>query len=581
MQYNYQHVKRINADSSPFNAVRIRFIILWILALIQFTTNLLSQSVGQNGMVVTSSKWASEAGIQILKKGGNAIDASIATAFALAVTLPSAGNLGGGGFLLFSNEQGHVISIDFREKAPLKAFPKMFLNEEGKLIDESNHESILAIGVPGTVAGLFLAHKKYGTLPWKDLVQPAIELAQEGFPMSWSMFQEAQWFKDHTKPGDFMYHFFDDESGKLTLPGNQWKQPALAKTLTLIRDQGQDAFYKGSVAECISAFMKKNGGIITSKDLEQYHAIERIPIHGTFRDHDIYSMGPPSSGGICLVQMLNMLETFPVDSIPFNSTNYVHLMAEMMRRTFADRAKYLGDPDFNPILPIDQLISKPYAQQRISNFNWNRASISDTSLLNAIQERNHTTHLSVMDHKGNAVSLTYTLEDWYGSRIGAPELGFIFNNEMGDFNPVPGVTNRNGQIGTAPNTIASGKRMLSSMSPTIVMKNNRPVLIIGSPGGRTIINTVFQTIVKVLQYQMPLPQAIETMKIHHQWLPDEIVYENHLLSPDTVNALERKGHLMRSVSNLGSLMGILLDVKNHILIGAADSSASDGAAIGY
>jgi len=567
--------------TSPFNYAGIRCIVLLGLFWISLTTLLFAQTYGQNGMVVSSSHWASDAGIKILKKGGNAIDASIAAAFALAVTLPSAGNLGGGGFLIFSNEQGKVISIDFREKAPLKASPKMFLDEEGKLIEESNHRSILSIGVPGTVAGLFLAHQKYGTLPWKDLVQPAIELAQEGFSMSWSLFQEAHWFRDHTKPGDFMHHFFENESGNLTLPGNQWKQPALAKTLTLIRDYGQDAFYRGSVAESISSFMKKNGGIITTQDFDQYHAIERLPVHGTFRDHDIYSMGPPSSGGICLVQMLNMLETVPVDSIPFNSTNYVHLMAELMRRTFADRAKYLGDPDFNSGLPIGQLISKSYAQQCLSNFNWNRANVSDTSILQPIQERDHTTHLSVMDHKGNAVSLTYTLEDWYGSRIGIPELGFIFNNEMGDFNPVPGTTNQQGQIGTAPNTIAPGKRMLSSMTPTIILKQGKPVMVIGSPGGRTIINTVFQTIVNVLQYKMPLKHAIEAMKIHHQWLPDEVVYENYLLSPDTVKALEEKGHRMRSVSNLGSLMGILFDTKNRLFIGTADSSAADGEALGY
>ena len=555
--------------------------IFWILTICFCFSQLSAQVYGEHGMVVTSNKLASQTGIEILQKGGNAIDASIATAFALAVTHPAAGNIGGGGFLVYMNSSGAVTTIDFREKAPLAATANMFLDNEGKLIEDLNHNSIKAIGVPGTVAGLFLAHRKYGKLPWSVLIQPSVDLAQKGFPMTWSLYQEAQWLSRESSSKSFIQNYFKNSKDVLTRPGELWKQPALAKTLTLIRDKGQDGFYKGAVAEEIEQFMIQNGGILTKKDLEKYQAIERKPIKGSYKGYDIYSMPPPSSGGVALVEMLNMMECANLKELEFNSTGYVHLLTEVMRRTFADRAQHLGDPDFNSNMPIEKLTSKEFAKNRFRQIDMNSASKSDSSTFGQTYDGNNTTHFSVVDKDGNAVSLTYTLEDSYGSKMGSNKLGFIFNNEMGDFNPVPGVTNSQGQIGSAANIIAPEKRMLSSMTPTIVAKDGKPFLIIGSPGGRTIINTVFQTILNVLSYDMQIDQAIEAMKIHHQWLPDVIYYEKHLLSPDTRKSLQLMGHKLQEVDILGSLMGITYNPALKIYIGAADSSSPDGGAVGY
>lgn len=531
-------------------------------------------------MVVSDNLMASEVGIDILKKGGNAIDASIATAFALAVTHPQAGNIGGGGFLVYMPTDSDVTTIDFREKAPLKATPNMFLDENGSLIKNANHEGLKSAGVPGTVAGLYLAHQKYGSMPWADLVQPAIDMATHGVPFSWALHRHAQLISQH-ETIDFFINYYRDNNGEIVKPGELWKQPALAQTLSIIRDKGRDGFYKGEVAKEIEAFMKNNGGLITQKDLKKYKAIEREPIKGNYKGYDIYSMGPPSSGGVALIEMLNMVEFANFDTIPFNSTAHVHLLTEVMRRSFSDRAQYLGDPDFNPEIPLTHLKSKAYAQQRYLSIDNKKASVSDSSKFGQIYDGESTTHFSVIDKQGNAVSLTYTLEHSYGSKMGSDKLGFIFNNEMGDFNPVPGLTTSSGLIGTPPNTIAPEKRMLSSMTPTIVAKDGRPYLLIGSPGGKTIINTVFQTVLNVLEYKMPLTSAIETMKIHHQWLPDRIMYEQYLLSPDTRKNLEEMGHTLVPRDYLGRLMGILVDTENNKYIGVSDSSSPDGGASGY
>lgn len=540
-----------------------------------------AQVYGQNGMVVSSHVLASQIGVDILKKGGNAIDASVATAFALAVTHPSAGNVGGGGFLVFMKATGEATTIDFREKAPLAATADMFLDSAGKLIEGSNHQGLKAVGVPGTVAGLYLAHQKYGKLPWQELVQPSVDLAKKGFVMSWGLYKDALEINKEEKTPEFMYSFFRNTKGEITKPGEIWKQPSLAKTLKLIRDRGQDGFYKGKTADELENYMKLNGGIMTKKDLEMYTAVERKPVHGTYKEYEIYSMPPPSSGGVALVEMMNIIELVDLDSVKFNSTAYVHLMAEVMRRAFADRAAYIGDPDFNPEMPLDELTSKVFAKKRFDNIDMTKASVSDPALYGHPYDGNNTTHFSVVDKEGNAVSLTYTLEYLYGSQMGSNKLGFIFNNEMGDFNPVPGLTTNSGQIGSPPNLIAPEKRMLSSMTPTIVAKNGKPYLIIGSPGGRTIINTVFQTVVNVLGYNMQIDKAIEVMKIHHQWLPDEILYERYLMSPDTRAALEAMGHHLREVNVLGQLMGITYDAELKVYIGAADSSSPDGRAAGY
>ena len=562
--------------------IKVGFLLILVISALFFTNSKgTAQVYGQNGMVVSSNILASQVGIDILKKGGNAIDASVATAFALAVTHPKAGNIGGGGFLVFMNAAGEATTIDFREKAPIVAFANMFLDSTSKLFKGINHNSLKTVGVPGTVAGLYMAHQKYGKLPWKELVQPSIDLAKNGFVMSWDLYEDALFLNEDAKPTDFMYSYFRNSNGEITKPGEVWKQPSLAKSLKLIRNKGHDGFYKGEIAHEIENYMKKNGGLITKTDLEKYSAIERKPIKGTYKEFEIYSMPPPSSGGVALVEMMNMLELVDLDSIEFNSTDYVHLIAEVMRRAFADRAEYLGDPDFNPDMPLDKLTSKAYAKKRFENIDMSKASVSDSSLYGHPYDGNNTTHFSVVDKEGNAVSLTYTLEDSYGSQLGSNNLGFIFNNEMKDFNPVPGVTTNFGQIGSAPNLIAPEKRMLSSMTPTIVAKNGKPYLIIGSPGGRTIINTVFQTVLNVLAYDMQIDKAIETMKIHHQWLPDEIVYERFLMSPDTRAALQAMGHHLREVKNLGSLMGITYDAEFKVYIGAADSSSPNGGAVGY
>jgi gamma-glutamyltranspeptidase/glutathione hydrolase len=566
----------------------LNLFILTLLFIFPKASDVMGQTYARNGLVASSSKIASEVGIDILKKGGNAIDASVATAFALAVTHPSAGNIGGGGFLVFMDSSGMTTTIDFREKAPLKASPEMFLNEKGALPmgtnhvgkqRTNNHIGAKSIGVPGTVAGLYLAHQKYGSLPWAELVQPAIDLAENGFPLSWSLLSTATFFKANS-PLPFLKNYFNT-ANELTALGELWKQAQLANTLSEIRDHGQDGFYKGIVAKEIVRFMEENGGIISREDLARYTAVERKPIKGSYKGYDIYSMPPPSSGGIALIEMMNLMELADLDSIAFNSTEYVHLLAEVMRRAFADRAEHLGDADFNIGMPLDKLISKEFAQERFNQIDRSKASLSDSSKFGQIYDGTSTTHFSVADANGNAVSLTYTLENSYGSGMGSPKLGFIFNNQMGDFNPKPGYTSSSGQVGTNPNLIQAEKRMLSSMTPTIVAKDGKPYLIIGSPGGRTIINTVFQTVLNVLAYDMRVDQAIEAMKIHHQWLPNQITYERNLLSPDTRQALETMNHTLVPTKVLGQLMGIQIDAKNDIMIGASDSSSPDGAAVGY
>ena len=557
-----------------------RILLIIIIQIIFDHNSIIAQTYGKNGMVVSDNVVASEVGKEILKKGGNAIDASIATAFALAVTHPQAGNIGGGGFLVFMDSSGKSTTIDFREKAPILSNPNMFLDEKGKLIKNSNHNGLKSVGVPGTVAGLYLAHQKYGKLNWKELVQPAVKLANNGVKLSWTLAEHAKKINSSTKP-EFLKNYFKDSKGVLTQFDELWVQKKLANTLKLIRDHGKDGFYKGYVAREIVSYMKANGGIITLEDLNKYEAKERKPIKGSYKEYEIIAMPPPSSGGVALIEMLNIMEQSNLNMHQFNSTEYVHLLAETMRRTYADRAKHLGDPDFNLEMPLHKLTSKEFAKMRYKNIDLNKASKSDNSKFGQIYDGKNTTHFSVIDKNGNAVSLTYTLEQSYGSGMGSKKLGFIFNNEMGDFNPQPGFTNNGWLIGTKPNTIQPEKRMLSSMSPTIVTKNGKPYLIIGSPGGRTIINTVFQTILNVIEYEMPLKKAIESMKIHHQWMPDQLIYENDLMSPDTKLKLENMGHILKGRNNLGRLMGILCPTNSSIYIGVSDSSSPDGGAIGY
>ncbi|QMU27667.1 gamma-glutamyltransferase [Adhaeribacter radiodurans] len=538
----------------------------------------------EKGMVVSSHYLASQAGDEILKKGGNAVDAAVATAFALAVTLPSAGNIGGGGFLVYHGYNGQQTTFNFREKAPLAATSTMYLDENGKIKNNSNHEGLLSVGVPGTVAGLYQAHQKLGKLKWAELVAPAVKLAKKGFSSTWAM----QDFLENIEANKEKYPstaaaFLKNGETKYK-PGENWKQKDLASSLKRIQKHGADGFYKGKTAQLLVDFMKANGGLITHEDLTSYKAEELKPIHGTYRGYDIYSMPPPSSGGVALVEMLNILEGYNLTEMGSNSGNYLHLLTEAMRRAYADRAQFIGDPNFNPDMPIERLISKPYAEKLRKSINLNQAGVSDSSKFAAVYlrpESPETTHLSVVDQEGNAVSLTYTLENSYGAKIVVPGAGFLLNDEMGDFNPVPGVTNSQGQIGTPPNLVAPEKRMLSSMTPTIVAKDGKPILVIGSPGGRTIINTTMQVILNVLDHRMNVAEAIESPRIHHQWLPDVTSFESFGFSPDTRKIYEGLGHRINSTGNIGSAMGIFIDHSKKRLYGGADSRSFDGKAVGH
>lgn len=537
------------------------------------------QSIDSKAWVVSDHYLASEVGISILKTGGNAVDASVATAFALAVTHPQAGNIGGGGFMVLHTNKGITSTIDFREKAPLSATPDMFLDDKGTLINGANHTGLKSVGVPGTVAGLYLAHQKYGALPWAQLVQPAIDLAENGFPISEALYNWAIKINDWSDDKALVKSFFKNAAGNFLEVGELWQQKELAQSLMYIRDDGRDGFYKGAIAIELERYMKNNGGLITQEDLRKYKAVERMPLHSTFREYDVYGMPPPSSGGVAVLQMLQMVAQWNEKPLELGSVDQIHFIAELMRRAFADRAEHLGDPDFNIDMPVAQLISEQYAQNRLRNLDMKKASPSIAHEYGQPYDGDHTTHLSVIDKLGNAVSLTYTLEQSFGSGMGATKLGFLLNNEMGDFNPQPGVTNTKGQVGSAANTIAPEKRMLSSMSPTIVLRDNKPYLIIGSPGGRTIINTVFQTVLNVLEYDLGIEEAIEFPKIHHQWLPDVLVYEKDKLSTEQLMLLQLKGHHPKERASLGRLMGIKYQKNDYM--GFSDSSSPDGAALFY
>ncbi|QXD16359.1 gamma-glutamyltransferase [Rhodocaloribacter litoris] len=539
----------------------------------------------RQGMVVSTHYLASEVGVDVLRRGGNAVDAAVATAFALAVVHPAAGNIGGGGFLVYHGADGTVTAFNFREKAPLAATETMFLDEHGEIRDNANHEGPLSVGVPGTVAGLWLAHRRLGTLPWADLVEPAVRLAREGFPVSWDLADDLRAFRTLTDP---LYaatrNAFLKNGTEPYEPGEILRQPDLARTLARIRDHGHDGFYRGETARLLADFMRRHGGLITEEDLARYEAKEQPPVHGTYRGYDVYAMSPPSSGGVALVEMLNILEGFDLKAIGHNSALYLHLLTEAMRRAYADRALYLGDPDFNPDMPVDRLTSKDYARALRQTIDLFRASESDSARFNAaylIPESEETTHFSVVDAAGNAVSLTYTLEHSYGARIVVEGAGFLLNNEMGDFNPIPGRTTTTGLIGTPPNRVAPEKRMLSSMTPTIVAKDGRPVLVIGSPGGRTIINTVLQVVLNVLDHGMNIGEAVEAPRIHHQWLPDETSFERWGLSPDTRRLYEMMGHRVRVRYYQGRAHGIYVDPATGIRYGAADTRAPSGRAVGY
>ena len=533
----------------------------------------------RNGMVVASDGVAAEVGLEVLRAGGSAVDAAVATAFALAVTLPAAGNIGGGGFLVHRAADGSAAAYDFRETAPAAASPEMFL--AGGAYDAArHHDSHVAVGVPGTVAGLHRAWADHGRLPWRRLVEPAVALARDGFPLPYARAASLAGVLPRMARYPASLAVFSNRGGPFE-PGERLRQPDLADTLERIAEQGPDGFYRGTTAALIAREMEAHGGLITEADLAAYEARVREPVRGTYRGYEVIAMPPPSSGGVTLVQMLNVLEGYDLGAAGHGSALNVHRMAEAMRRGFADRARHLGDPDFNPAMPVVRLTSKSYANGLRAGIDPNRASESGPDTFQWPPEGRETTHVSVVDAARNAVSLTTTLEQSYGSRITVPGAGFLLNNEMGDFNAAPGLTTADGLIGTAPNLAAPGKRMLSSMSPTIVARDGRLVMVTGSPGGRTIINTVLHTILNVIDFGMNAQQAVDAPRFHHQWLPDRIFHERYGLSPDTVALLEARGHRLAARARQGAAHAIVHDADAGVLAGGADRRRADARAAGH
>jgi gamma-glutamyltranspeptidase/glutathione hydrolase len=527
-------------------------------------------------MVISASEIASQIGARALKDGGNAVDATVATAFALAVTHPTAGNIGGGGFLLHRSANGQAAAYDFRETAPAAASPTMFL-KAGRYDPDLHHRGYLSVGVPGTVAGLHLAWKEHGKLPWKRLVEPAVALARDGFIVSDGLARSLA----GVLPQMEQYQASVAQFSRNGVPygaGDLLKQPVLAATLQRIANQGPAGFYEGPTAEIFEREMQRGGGLVTREDLKQYRAVRRVPVQGRYRGYDIIAMPPPTSGGVTTIEILNILEGYDLAQMGAGSSAAVHLMTESMRRAFADRAAHLGDPDLNRDMPVERLLSKQYAADLRKGISRDRASRSSPATFEWPGESEETTHVSVVDADRNAVSMTYTLEQAYGSKIVLAGGGFLLNNEMGDFNAGPGLTTADGLIGTAANLASPGKRMLSSMAPTILTRNGRLFMVTGSPGGRTIINTVLHTILNLVDFGMNAQEAVDAGRFHHQWLPDRITYERFSLSPDTLAALRAKGHELTQGGNQGVAEVIVYNEAESMLEGGVDRRQPDGGA---
>ncbi|MFQ5651287.1 MAG: gamma-glutamyltransferase [bacterium] len=544
----------------------------------------------QHGMVVSTNRIASQIGTEILEKGGNAIDAAVATGFALAVVDIKAGNIGGGGFMVIRLHDGRVTTIDYREMAPRAAHEKMYLDESGHPVKNLNHEGYLSVGVPGTVAGLAMALEQFGALSLAQVIQPAIELAEKGFPVSYQLSRHFAASATRLEQYPSTTKAFYKEGGELYQPGELLVQQDLAETLKRIAANGRDGFYTGATADFIATQMQANGGLITKEDLASYHAVLRDPIVSSYRDYTVYGMPPPSSGGVTLAIMLNILEGFDLEKMGHNSARYMHVVVEAMRRAYADRATYLGDPDFNPDMPVSWLLSKEHGEALRRTINLEQASTSTPDSMSFDSSTRETTHFCVVDVEGNAVSNTYTLEYWFGSGIVVEGAGFLLNNEMGDFNAWPGHTDTLGRIGTKPNLIQPGKRMLSSMTPTLITKKDSLVMVIGSPGGRRIIGIVLQCILNVVDHQMNIFEAIDAPRFFHTWLPDVVDIEKWGTTTDTLERLQEMGHRLvigRFNTSLGVLrtkgraMGITIDPATGYRIGAADPRSADGAAVGY
>ncbi|SEM63942.1 gamma-glutamyltransferase [Halomonas caseinilytica] len=534
---------------------------------------------GANGMVATSHFLASQVARDVLADGGNAVDAAVTAGFALAVTQPRSGNIGGGGFMLISDENSdEVIAIDYRETAPAAATETMFQDEDGNAVSEWSRFTHRAAGVPGTVAGLALALEKYGTMSLADALAPAIQLAEEGFEVPPRFVAGVNDTRERLEKWDSTRKMFFKEDGSAYEVGDTFRQPDLAATLKRIAEQGAREFYEGKTAELIAAEMERHDGLITLEDLAGYQPEIREPSHGTYRGHDIYAMSPPSSGGAHIVQMLNILEDYPISEMGFNSADTIHVMAEAMKRAYADRSEYLGDTDFVDV-PLDGITSKAYADELREQIDMDNATpSSDIAPGKPLPyESNETTHFSIADDNGLAVSNTYTINFSYGSGIAVEGAGFLLNNEMDDFSAKPGVPNAYGLIGGEANKIEPGKRMLSSMTPTIVKRDGKNFLVTGSPGGSRIITTTLQVLMNVIDHDMNIQSAVSAPRIHHQWLPDEIRIEAGI-SPDTLELLEAKGHTISQQAAMGAAQSIVIE-DDHFFVGA-DPRRSTSSAIG-
>ncbi|MAW93822.1 MAG: gamma-glutamyltransferase [Leeuwenhoekiella sp.] len=537
-------------------------------------------------MVVSAREEASRIGAEILKKGGNAFDALIGVDMALNVTYPFAGSLGGGGFMVYRKADGEIGSIDYREKAPMAATSDMYLDENGNAIDSLSREGALAVGVPGTIAGMFAIHEKLGSMPMSEILEPVIELAEKGYVIT-----ENQWNRYHNYAAVFdsingiktLYSTGFRESDSLKIKaGDTIKNPVLAATLRRIAQNGREEFYEGETAQKLVDFMQKHGGIITLEDLKNYEAVWRNPIVSTYKNLRVIGMPPPSSGGVCLAQIFKMIEPYELSEFGHNSLKSIQVITEAERRAYADRSFFLGDPDFNDI-PIETLISAQYAAQRMENFSFEEATPSSEVEHGVIPgyESMETTHFSIVDQFGNAVALTTTLNGAYGSKLFADELGFFLNNEMDDFSVKPGVPNMFGLIGAAANKIEPQKRMLSSMTPTIVEKDGKLWMTVGTPGGSTIITSVLQTILNVADFDMGMQEAVDAPRFHHQWLPDVVTFEPDAFGKSLLDSLAAKGYQIRQENSviLGKVDGVLV-LPDGTLEGGADRRGDD-TAIGY
>lgn len=560
--------------------------ILLVLIFINASVTAREPVRGRHGMVASTNEVASQVGVEIMKRGGNAVDAAIAVAFALQVTHPAAGNLGGGGFMMIRLKDGRTTAIDYREMAPAAAHRNVYIDKNGNLIEGEGGSLVgyRAAGVPGTVRGMEVALKNYGSgkLTWSQLVEPARRLAANGFVVTYelarSLFSSREYLSKYAETNRIYLR-----NGRFYREGELFRQPELAATFARLQRFGPNEFYTGETARLIAADMKRNNGLMTLDDLRGYVAKERAPVRGNYRGYEIISMPPPSSGGAVLIQMLNILEGFDLSKFEASSSERYHLMAEAMRRAFADRAEYMGDSDFVKV-PIAGLIDKSYAEKLRSTINRERASNSNDVRAGrpAGYESEDTTHFTVVDAEGNAVSNTYTLNNSYGSAAMAKGTGILLNDEMDDFAAKPGTPNMYGLIQGERNAVAPRKRPLSAMTPTIVLRKDGSLwFTVGSPGGPTIINTVLCIITNVIDYEMNIQQAIDAPRIHHQWLPDELIGEPSGFSSDTQRALTSRGHTLGKLRYLGDAEGIMIEEKTKVRLGATDPRRSDGLAVGY